>query len=608
MKIHSLKTVILFGIILLLYITPVLAAQDSRAIKRKNNEKRQALVIGNSSYAASPLKNPVNDATDIATALKKRGFKVQLLRNADQRQMENAIQSFGKGLRAGGVGLFYYAGHGIQYSGRNYLIPINARIESESDVKYDAVDAGRVLGKMEDAGNDINIVILDACRNNPFARSFRSAEQGLARMDAPTGSLVAYATAPGSVAADGQGRNGVYTKYLLQYMEQPGLTVNQLFMEVRKSVLKETGKQQTPWESSSLTGNFYFTQGSSIKIDKPDPVSQPGKSTGSLLVRTEPADARIRILNIASRYSIGMELDAGSYNIEVSAKGYVTDKRTVEMLASEDLQVDFALEEVKTTARQKGDTWTEPTTGMEFVYVKGGCFQMGSNKGDSDEKPVHKVCVDGFWLCKYEVTNGQFRHFRSNHDSKEYKSKSLNNNDQPVVYVSWEDARDYASWLAGTSGKSVRLPTEAEWEYAARAGTNTIRFWGNAADDASKYANVHDLTSKRVNTDFTWEHHNCDDGYAVTASVGSFQANSFGLYDMLGNVWEWCSDWYGDDYYSSSSRNNPQGASSASIRVFRGGGWSSNSRSARSADRGWYAPGIRLDYLGFRLAFVEGSR
>jgi hypothetical protein len=222
---------------------------------------RTALVIGNSSYQISPLKNPVNDATDMAATLTRSGFAVSLKINADQRTIVTAIREFGRQIKQqGGVGLFYYAGHGIQVRGRNYLIPLEAVIESEGDVQFEAVDAAFVLSKMEDAGNDMNIVILDACRNNPFARNFRSGTQGLARMDAPKGSIIAYATAPGELAADGTGRNGIYTKYLIQNIQAPQLRLEDVFKNVRRAVVNETGNKQVPWESSSLMGQFYFTQ------------------------------------------------------------------------------------------------------------------------------------------------------------------------------------------------------------------------------------------------------------------------------------------------------------------------------------------------------------
>lgn len=222
-------------------------------------ERRIALVIGNGAYKSAPLRNPVNDAGDIADALGKLGFSVMLKINADQRTMEESIRYFGKQLQSGGAGLFFFAGHGLQVKGRNYLIPIGAKIETESDVKYESVDAGRVLGKMEDAGNNLNIIILDACRNNPFARSFRASDRGLAKMDAPTGSILAYATAPGSVASDGPGRNGLYTSALLKHMMTSDVKIEDLFKQVRIKVVTASNKKQVPWESSSLTGDFYFT-------------------------------------------------------------------------------------------------------------------------------------------------------------------------------------------------------------------------------------------------------------------------------------------------------------------------------------------------------------
>jgi len=225
------------------------------------NTNRLALVIGNSTYQNAPLKNPSNDATDMAVMLKRLDFKVTLKTNATRRTMLSSIIAFGKQLRDGGVGLFYYAGHGLQVQGHNYLIPIDARIDSESDVEYEAVDAGRVLGKMEDAGNGLNIIILDACRNNPYSRSFRSGSTGLAKMDAPTGSILAFSTSPGSVAADGSGRNGLYTSKLLKHMASPGLNIEKVFKKVRIDVARSSGKKQTPWESSSLMGDFYFNAG-----------------------------------------------------------------------------------------------------------------------------------------------------------------------------------------------------------------------------------------------------------------------------------------------------------------------------------------------------------
>lgn len=220
---------------------------------------RLALVIGNAKYPEGRLENPVNDARDIARTLEKVGFEVLLETNVGLEGMDDAIRTFGRRLtETGGVGLLYYAGHGMQVAGENYLIPVDAKIRAERDVKYKSFPLGMALGEMQAAGNPMNIVVLDACRNNPFRSFFRGNSGGLAKTDAPTGTIIAYATAPGRVAADGSGRNGIYTKHLLGAVGTPGLTIEQALKRVRIGVMQETDNRQTPWESSSLTGDFYF--------------------------------------------------------------------------------------------------------------------------------------------------------------------------------------------------------------------------------------------------------------------------------------------------------------------------------------------------------------
>ena len=221
-------------------------------------DKRVALVIGNGSYKSAPLKNPVNDARAMATALQGLGFEVIERENAGQRDMNRAITAFNERLMGGGTGLFYYAGHGMQVKGRNYLLPVDAEIESEIAVRNEAIDVDQVLDGMTTAGNPLNIVILDACRNNPFERRFRGGGSGLAQIDAPKGALIAYATAPGKVAADGEGANGLYTSELLRAISEPNLRVEDVFKHVRAHVASATNDLQVPWEASSLVGDFYF--------------------------------------------------------------------------------------------------------------------------------------------------------------------------------------------------------------------------------------------------------------------------------------------------------------------------------------------------------------
>ena len=236
------------------------AARPPSATPGATQPQRVALVIGNAAYREAPLVNPANDARAIAAVLREAGFTVLLHVDLDQRGLAAAVREFGERLRKGGVGLFYFAGHGMQIKGRNYLVPVGADIQREDEVAYAALDAQAVLDKMESAGNGTNLMILDACRNNPFARSFRSASQGLAPMEAPVGTLVAFATAPGAVASDGTGSNGLYTQHLLSAMRRPGAKVEDVFKQVRAAVRRDSQGKQIPWEATSLEGDLYIVE------------------------------------------------------------------------------------------------------------------------------------------------------------------------------------------------------------------------------------------------------------------------------------------------------------------------------------------------------------
>jgi tetratricopeptide (TPR) repeat protein len=228
------------------------------------DEKRYALVIGNSNYKyVSPLRNAENDANDIAAELKKSDFEVFKVINGDYNQMRDAFRKFHEKLATGPkdqtVGLFYYAGHGIQNQGENYLVPVDANVQYEDDIPRTCMPVQRIImANMERSNTRINIMILDACRNNPFPSGYRSAESGLAEVRRAKGSFIAYATAPGSVASDGEGRNGLYTQELLNAMKKPGLTIEQVFKEVRKNVMHLSGERQYTWDSSNIIGDFYF--------------------------------------------------------------------------------------------------------------------------------------------------------------------------------------------------------------------------------------------------------------------------------------------------------------------------------------------------------------
>ena len=239
--------------------------------------------------------------------------------------------------------------------------------------------------------------------------------------------------------------------------------------------------------------------------------------------------------------------------------------------------------------------------GMAFVPIEGGCFQMGDSvgAGDTNERPVREVCVSSFSIGRFEVTNAQYRQFKPRHNSGSSQGISLNDDQQPVVNVSWEDAVAYARWLSLQTGHTYRLPTEAEWEYAVRAGSTQSRFWGDNPDEACKYANVADISAKKQRP--SWTSFACDDGHVVAAPVGSFAPNGHGLHDMLGNVWEWCEDVYNSEAYSKLPKDNPVFRGMGEYRVMRGGGWSNGPMGVRNSNRVGLTPDFGHHSLGFRL-------
>jgi len=430
-----------------------------------------ALVIGNKDYRVSPLKNPLNDSEDMAATLKSLGFQVTLKTNiADNKEMVKAINDFTSKMSNQGLFVFYYSGHGIQYNGKNYLVPTSLSVNDETDIEFGCLDVDRLLAKCENYSNNTNIVILDACRDNPFTSASRSSSKGLAIVGkSPGGTLIAYSTSPGKTASDGSGRNGLYTQELLKAIKKPGLEVEDAFKEVRRNVKQLSGGAQVPWESSSLEESISFSGlvAANTRVYEKETVSQP----------------------VVQKQSNNTELP----------------------------QIDM-------------------------IFVQGGTFNMGSNESD-DEKPIHSVTVSDFYIGKYEVTWKEWNEIMSDYHST--------NDGMPRTNMSWGDCQEFIRKLNSKTGKKYRLPTEAEWEFAARGGNKSNGY---------KYSGSNDLGS------VGWYG---DNSSSKTHPVGTKQANELGIYDMTGNVWEWCSDWYGS--YNSSSKTNPQGASYGSMHVVRGG-------------------------------------
>jgi formylglycine-generating enzyme required for sulfatase activity len=308
-------------------------------------ELRLALVIGNSDYEHfDSLRNPANDAADMGRVLGDLGFQVTTLIDAGFEQMDEAVYEFGRRLASeGGVGLFYYAGHGIEVGGTNYLIPVDARIRAEDEVRFRSVPVDQILAKMETARNGANIVILDACRDNPLRASARSAgsSRGLSVVQAPSGSLVVYATAPGAVAHDGHGRNGIFTGSLLTHIATPQTDVMEMLRAVRRDVMAATGNEQIPWENSSLISSFYFAErGASIELAPPSgapDVSLQGNATADLYIESEPMGALVTIDGIEHGTTplLVEDLPIGSAIVVEARQGTLTAREELSLRESE---------------------------------------------------------------------------------------------------------------------------------------------------------------------------------------------------------------------------------------------------------------------------------
>ncbi|HEX8198276.1 MAG TPA: SUMF1/EgtB/PvdO family nonheme iron enzyme [Pyrinomonadaceae bacterium] len=605
--------------------------QLSRDRDKSDSAKRIALVIGIATYTnAKPLPNPANDADDMTATLKTLGFEVFSGTNQNKRQIETLIRQFGKRLaETKGTGLFYYAGHGVQVNGENFLVPVDAEIPEEVDVRYAAVSINYVLDNMRWAENDLNIVILDACRNNPFARSWtrkRAADEdkGLARISPPQGTVVMYATQPGDTADDGKGRNGLFTSVLLKEIKKPNVELDSMIKAVTRGVLdasKALSKTQYPWREGSYVGDFYFAvkeagntaakpETSKPAIDDSDPnfgTAADAKTVEREVFRSIQNSTDIGELRAVleeyptSQYAAGarLKLEQLVWNSVKDSK----DKAKILAYLNEFkdganaplARIKLRQLEAATAAtnavppvnnppavRKAGEiSKSKLPNGVEmsFAYVPAGSFKMGSTKGEDDEKPVHIVTISqGFWIGQTEVTQGQWKAVMGNNPS--YFSNCGDN--CPVEMVSWDDAQQFIAKLnSQNEGYKYRLPTEAEWEYAARAGTT------------GDYAGNLDLMG--------WYNEN---SHRTMHPVGQKQSNAWNLYDMYGNVMEWCEDWYDKNYYSKSPSNDPPGASSSSYRVARSGGWGFPAKMMRSAARHRIPLLFRSSFLGFRVVRV----
>ena len=491
-------------------------------------EAKNALLIANSDYGRGMgyLRQPVPEAAELKSALESIGFNVTLVKNANLEDMQKALAAFkAKTQREGGYAFFHYGGHAVQINGVNYLIPLKANLDDELSVGYRCVYVDEVMNSLR---GDANIVILDSCRNNPFAQSAHRGAgiRGLAAVGIkPPNSIIVYSAAAGQEAAD-----GLFTPVLTKLITQKNKKIETVLKEVRNEVFKQTGGKQKPGEYTELMGDVYLAG-----FDASAPVQQA--------VYTPPVRQENRN-NTGER-----------------------------------------------TYRVNGVSFT-----MKPIAAVQGAV-LGDNSQDDNKE--HSVSLSAYCIGQTEVTQELWRAVMGSNPSE--FTDSVKN---PLESVSWYDCIEFCNELtaeimgeehcvytirgssvtADFSQKGFRLPTEAEWEYAAMGG----RY--------HKYAGTN---NESLLKDYAWYDANSGD---KTHEVGTKQANKYGLYDMSGNVWEWCWDWNGS---VSGGQSDPKGTGSGFARVGRGGGWGNGADIAAHAYRLSFIPDYSSYMRGFRVAMSK---
>ncbi|MBC8747308.1 MULTISPECIES: SUMF1/EgtB/PvdO family nonheme iron enzyme [Paraburkholderia] len=597
------------------------------------HSRRVALVIGNGEYgdATNPIRaNAPRDADSISDALRARGFEVITRTNATPPQMRAAIDEFQRRLQTGDIALFYFAGHGMQIGRQTLLLPA-ARLDARADTRApvsllnNGVDLKTVLHAMQSArAGRLNLVILDTCLDNPFTPAAVAIEQpGI-----PAATVIAYATSPGGFAADGP-RHGVYTGALLQALNDAdassqSLTV--LFRHVADEVRAATRGTQQPWlsvaRSSIPTSDEIAIASSNTSDDRAVTLRSRGimpKESGeqyeitfweSIKDSNYPADYDAYLKSYPNGRFATLA-HARIDRLRSAASTPAVSATPAAQPARPATQASAAAPPPPHPAAAPAPAPTPPTTAAAaplaqktvahpptageirdcatcpiMVAVPAGSFAMGSNTDDPSEKPVHHVSIGApFAIGKFPVTVEQWNACVAANACQKLTPESNSNKAAPARDLSWDDAQQYVKWLAKSTGKPYRLPTEAEWEYADRAGTTTAYWWGQQMRKGT--ANCKD----------------CGDPWHKEGpeNVGTFAANPLGLYDMNGGVWEWTADCWHNSYQGAPLDGQAWDSPGCEMRVIRGGSWREGGDYMLSATRFKYSAGVRQSQDGFRV-------
>ncbi|MBP0595192.1 SUMF1/EgtB/PvdO family nonheme iron enzyme [Paraburkholderia sp. LEh10] len=580
--------------------------------------RKVALVIGNGGYAAGALPNAARDAQSVADMLRAQGFDVVLRIDATAQQMRDALADLGRRVQPGGTALFYFAGHGLQAGHATLLASASADPRAPATLLTASVDLSNVLATLSaPRAHALNVVVLDACLTQPFA-------PGAAATALPAQTLVAYATAQAAQAADGT-RHGIFTHAWLREMARsPGQPLDAMFARVAQRVSAETGGVQQPWTASSLTqpAPVFASRSSTLFAEDSSNAVVDLHSRGIL-----PKDSNeqyeltfwesIKDSNYASDYEAylkaypnGRFATLAKARIErLKASASATPPAThatpapapapsrpaVTAPAPAPVPAPQTAPKAAPTPAPAPAATARAAAGGEskdcpacpvMISLPAGTFTMGSSSDDPSEKPPHQVTISApFAIGKYEVTVEQWNACADVNGCPKLSPENNSVKNAPARDLSWDDAQAYVKWLSKITGKPYRLPTEAEWEYADRAGTTTKYWWGDQMRKGM--ANCKD----------------CGDPYHKEGPepVGSFAANPNGLHDMNGSVWEWVADCWHNSYQGAPNDGRAWDAPGCNVRVIRGGSWREGNDYMLTSTRFKYSSSVRQSQDGFRV-------
>ncbi|HMC47684.1 MAG TPA: SUMF1/EgtB/PvdO family nonheme iron enzyme [Caballeronia sp.] len=595
--------------------------------------RRLALVIGNASYEDQPLANATRDAAATGEMLSQLGFEVMAYSNLDRAHMNEAVHEFNKRLSAGGVGLLYFAGHAMQVGKATLLLPVDAQGSPAAPITK-GIELESILAGMSAPRSDqLNLVVLDTCLNNPYDPA------NVSTVQPPSRTIVAYATAPGEYAADGS-QHGTYTSALLRAITQPGRNVADVFDDVSRSVSHSTQGRQVPWMAegpAAATDTFQFAP-PSLQASNSDSISGRLTMASETVLAFQSRGILPKDSNEQYELTFWESIKDSSYpsDYEAYLKAYPNGRfATLAHARIDRLRASAAAPKAQSQAQAQADhahAATSPAsaplapsapapaeksvaisappptpapkpaiktavstageirdcaTCPALVALPGGTFEMGSNSDDPAERPVHRVSVgQPFAIGKYEVTVEQWNACADASGCPRIDIEGSPSKSTPVHNLSWDDAQVYVKWLSKTTGKTYRLPTEAEWEYAARGGTTTTYWWGN--EMRKGYADCKDCGEP-------WR----KDG---PVNVGSFTPNPFGLFDMNGSVWEWVGDCWHSSYKGAPADGRVWDEAGCPMRVIRGGSWPDGGAYMQSSTRFKYSASVRQSQNGMRVA------